>query len=70
MLASAIKPIPVTSQASSAGPGAAAAEMSVESANTPEPMDELMTRAISPTRLMPFLRGGVGAVWLMVLGFL
>ncbi len=52
-----MKPIPVMSQAMSAGPGAAAAETCVESANTPEPSAELMTSALSPMRLMPCVRG-------------
>ena len=57
VVARPMKPIPVMSQAMSAGPGAAAAETSVESANTPEPIAELMTSAMSPMRLMPCLRG-------------
>lgn len=53
VVASAMKPMPVMSQAMSAGPGAAAAEMSVERAKTPEPIEELMTSAMRSIRLMP-----------------
>lgn len=61
VVASSMNPMPVTSQAMRAGPGAAAAEISVESAKTPEPIEELMTRAIRPKRSMPFLRGASAA---------
>lgn len=60
VVASAMKPMPVMSQVRMAAPGAAAREMSVESANTPDPMEELTTRAISPKRLIP-LRGAACA---------
>ena len=53
MALSAMKPMPVMGQAMSAGPGAAVAEMSVERAKTPEPIEELMTSAMRPIRLMP-----------------
>ena len=45
---SAMKPTPVRIQATIAAPGAAAAEMSVESAKTPDPMEDEITRAMRP----------------------
>ena len=40
-----------------AAPGAAAAEISVESAKTPEPMDDEMTSAMRPMSPMPRFAG-------------
>ena len=57
-----MKPIPVISHAMMAGPGAAAAEISVERAKTPEPIEEEMTSAMRPMSPMPFLCGAVVAV--------
>ena len=53
VVASPMKPAPVISQAMRAGPGAAAREMSAERAKTPDPIEELMTRAMRAMRAMP-----------------